>query len=388
MKPSLHRGALRQLGFLTLILVVSFVALEGLTRVLLPSTLDVPHQRVYPNGYYTWFPDQDFVYHNLPDVHPASASVRINADGLRGAPIPPDKEGGEIRVLVIGDSFTASVQLPEDQIFTTLLQQRLSSVEGDQRYRVINAGFNGVGTAEELLYFRFKGRALRPDFVVLQMTTNDLDDNISHGGFSVRRGHLIVADAINEPARWKAPLLSMRDALGNRSLLFYVAYRSAKNIVDAGRIAWSAPRGPEPTMAPATAPVRSGTEAPSTAVDTGADESSSAAVLLAEIAAELVDEANSDGVPVIILTLPQPLSLEADDPRFAKAKNILELRLSGSLNRVVDVRETLLDAHRRGENVYLANDGHLGVDGHRIVADVLARAVLDFAALEVPPVSD
>jgi lysophospholipase L1-like esterase len=381
-KPSSQRAVLRQFGFLSLTLVACFAVLEAIARLLLPATLDVPHLRVHPNGYYTWYPERDFVYHNLARVEPETAEVRINSDGLRGASIPPTKDAGEVRVLVIGDSFTAAVQLPEDRIFTTLLEERLAAAGGDQRYRVINAGFNGVSTAHELSYYLFEARKFDPDVVVLQMTSNDLDDNVAHGGFTMKEGRLVMEDETSKPSWWKGPVLAARDALGNRSMLFYLTYRSAKTIWESVRAASVATAVPDRVVPNADAPPRGEVEVAPETGNAAVEPPSSASVLLAELAARLADEANHDGARVITMAVPMPLALEVDDVRFARAKRLLETRLDGSSNRMIDMRGELLEAQRRGEKVYLAHDGHLDVDGHRIVADALAREIVGLAPLE------
>jgi hypothetical protein len=97
------------------------------------------HLRVYAEGFYTWYAGSRFTYHNLPGVVPTSAAVRINALGLRGDEVPMPKPAGEHRVLVVGDSYTAAVQLPEERIFTTLLQHALTLARPDASYRVVNA---------------------------------------------------------------------------------------------------------------------------------------------------------------------------------------------------------------------------------------------------------
>ena len=50
----------------------------------------------------------------------------------------------------------------------------------------------------------------------------------------------------------------------------------------------------------------------------------------------------------------------------------------------MDVREALLAVQERGEQPYLAGDGHLGPPGHRAVADALVGAILALASLREP----
>ncbi len=144
---------MKKVAFLVWCLVLLCLLEIGIRMVVAPQ-IDVPHLRVFAGGFYTWYPRSRFTYHNLPKVEPPTADVRINEHGLRGESFPREKPAGETRVLVLGDSYTAGVQLPEDRIFTTLLARELDRRAPSDRHRVVNAGFNGAGTAQELLYFR------------------------------------------------------------------------------------------------------------------------------------------------------------------------------------------------------------------------------------------
>jgi hypothetical protein len=52
---------------------------------------------------------------------------------------------------------------------------------------------------------------------------------------------------------------------------------------------------------------------------------------------------------------------------------------------MLEMRTEFLNAHRLGEQVFLEYDGHLGPDGHRIVAGALERAILPYAESRVGP---
>jgi GDSL-like Lipase/Acylhydrolase family len=105
--------------------------------------------------------------------------VRINDHGLRGADLPYERTGA-FRVLVLGDSFTAAVQVAEDESYTQLLQQRLADfAPPGSRVEVLNAGVNGWGTDNELLFFQHEGWKYRPDLVLLAFDTkNDVFENM------------------------------------------------------------------------------------------------------------------------------------------------------------------------------------------------------------------
>ncbi|HEV3485346.1 MAG TPA: hypothetical protein VG106_08060 [Vicinamibacterales bacterium] len=94
------------------------------------------------------------------------AQINITSDGVRDdeeiGPKPPD----ERRIVVLGDSLVLSVQVAHHQTFCELLERRLNERASGVRYRVINAGVQGYGPVEELLFFRSIAARFQPDLVL------------------------------------------------------------------------------------------------------------------------------------------------------------------------------------------------------------------------------
>ena len=101
--------------------------------------------------------------------------VKINSKGLRDREYNYEKRQGTFRILVLGDSFTEAFQVPLEESFPKLLEDRLNKTGG--HFEVINAGFGGVGTDYELLFFEREGRKYRPDLVLLAFFANDVYDS-------------------------------------------------------------------------------------------------------------------------------------------------------------------------------------------------------------------
>ncbi len=365
---------MKKLALVAVEFALLFALLEVALRLTVAPQIDVPHLRVDPHGFYTWYPGARFTYHNLPHVEPPAATVRINSHGLRGAELPAERPAGERRVLVVGDSYTAAVQLPEEEIFTTLLETELNAARPRMRYRVLNAGVNGAGTAHELLYFQNAGAALASDVVVLQFSWNDVQDTQAHDGFRLTTSGVDLRDDLRHPPPWRGPLLALRDALGNRSLVFYLCYRAVAQLLGAGTA-----RAAESVPPAATAP--SASEPPPAAARSGAGRGAIAAAdpavtLVARLAAEFVRAANAAGAPVVLLTIPEPLYVRGGDPVYAQVVEAFRAIVAGTRNQLVVADPLLVAAESRGEATFLANDGHLSPAGHRVVADALAAAVL------------
>lgn len=103
--------------------------------------------------------------------------VRINSDGLRDREHAVAKPPGTLRVAVVGDSFSAALQLPMEKTYWALLEGGLASCAG-QPVEVINFGVGGYSTANELMTLRKQVWKYQPDIVLLQVYLgNDVVDN-------------------------------------------------------------------------------------------------------------------------------------------------------------------------------------------------------------------
>jgi predicted GNAT superfamily acetyltransferase len=144
------------------------------------------------------------------------AYVRTNSQGFRDVERPLEPPPDTIRIAVLGDSFTAALQLDEDKRFTELTEDALQSCPASEgkAIQVMNFGVPGYSTAAELLLFREKVAAYRPDIVVLAFfTTNDIDDNVVRPDrkpenplYVVQDGQLVLdlsfQQFIDTPSNW------------------------------------------------------------------------------------------------------------------------------------------------------------------------------------------
>jgi hypothetical protein len=96
--------------------------------------------------------------------------IEVNSLGLRYPELPP-KSPEEFRVLVLGDSITFGDFVLEDETWTR--QMEALTAGRKKKFRFINAGLPGAGTAEELALFREIGERVKPDLVLVGMYLND-----------------------------------------------------------------------------------------------------------------------------------------------------------------------------------------------------------------------
>ncbi|OLE53337.1 MAG: hypothetical protein AUG51_13770 [Acidobacteria bacterium 13_1_20CM_3_53_8] len=106
--------------------------------------------------------------------------VRINSQGFRDRERSRTKPANTVRVAILGDSFAEARQVPMEDTFWAVMEQRLQSCPAlaGKKIEVINFGVGGYGTAQELLTLRQRVWDYSPDIVVLAVTTfNDIIDN-------------------------------------------------------------------------------------------------------------------------------------------------------------------------------------------------------------------
>jgi len=104
--------------------------------------------------------------------------LRTNSRGMVGPELAATKPAGELRIVVLGDSYTVGGQLPYEQTFPAVLEKRLHDA-GYARVRVINAGVGGYTTFNESGLLRERLASLQPDLVVVAaFLGNDVSENV------------------------------------------------------------------------------------------------------------------------------------------------------------------------------------------------------------------
>jgi hypothetical protein len=76
---------------------------------------------------------------------------------------------------VLGDSYVEAVQVPIKDKIQSIITDRLT--DAGKKVETIALGFSGMGTANELLFYRNLGRKFKPDLVVLVFISNDFANN-------------------------------------------------------------------------------------------------------------------------------------------------------------------------------------------------------------------
>jgi len=95
-------------------------------------------------------------------------------------PLPPER--ARPRILSVGASFTAAMNVPKPAVWTSVLERALRQ-RGFPDADVVNAGLDGTGTDVHAALIREYAARLRPDVTLLAFFANDLGD-VQSGRFT------------------------------------------------------------------------------------------------------------------------------------------------------------------------------------------------------------
>ena len=94
-------------------------------------------------------------------------SAVINNIGFHGPDVAAEKGKNVFRIVILGSSFVEARQVQVADMFSTLLEQKLNAdPKRAYIYEVIPLGFNGNGTFQSTLYYKYYGSPLKPDLVI------------------------------------------------------------------------------------------------------------------------------------------------------------------------------------------------------------------------------
>jgi lysophospholipase L1-like esterase len=99
--------------------------------------------------------------------------ISINGQGFRDVEIPAEKEPGETRILMLGDSITFGAQVRAEATYPKRTEAYLNADGRRGTIRCINGGVEGIGTKDEIDILREQGLAVKPDIVVVGFYLND-----------------------------------------------------------------------------------------------------------------------------------------------------------------------------------------------------------------------
>lgn len=106
--------------------------------------------------------------------------IKINGAGFRDREHSVAKPSGTFRIAILGDSFAEAFQVPIEQTFWSVIEERVQGCSPAPRAKVevLNFGVSGFSTARELVLLQKRVWQYSPDLIVLLVTPgNDIRDN-------------------------------------------------------------------------------------------------------------------------------------------------------------------------------------------------------------------
>ena len=300
-----------------------------------------------------------------------ATDIAINNAGVRDDDDIGPKGLTETRIAVLGDSLVLSVQVPFATTFTEQLEGMLNATPADaRRVRVINAGVQGYGPVEELLFYRQVVSRLQPDLVLVGVFVgNDAEEAVTSQ--PKLAGGRAVTDVLRESAGTRLRRLV------RRSMVLQVLRLRVLAATERFRDTGGPPEPPLQTYAARPAPrIAEGIGYTREAIRQIAAEAAAAGARTAVVlmpARFQIDEADYGRLREIVARAGGTLVRDAGTERFAAA--LAELGLP-----VIDLLPALRAA-LPGPDLFFQENVHLTERGHRVVAEALARALHERALI-------
>jgi lysophospholipase L1-like esterase len=162
-------------------IVVALGLAEVMTRVYLygvgalwPPTMEGLRQ-IGVSGMIRASPDLDIQYElkpNLRAVRYKKVHVTTNSAGWRDREWTLEKPPGTFRVAVIGDSFTMADGIEIEDVYHSIMEERLNA-QGGRRYEFLNFGVAGYQLPQYVAVIEKRALAYHPDLVLVGFSTND-----------------------------------------------------------------------------------------------------------------------------------------------------------------------------------------------------------------------
>ncbi len=171
---------------LVIAVIVFLLLFEVFLRVFIPQTMNV----------YTYDEDYVFAFRPHSSINYKSVDfeqpVTFNSQGFRDNEYDySSKPENTYRVLMLGDSFTAGLEVELEDTFVKIVEKELQ--KENPKIEVLNAGTDGWSTEQELLFLEKRGLKYDPDMVVLAyFVGNDQIDNVQRPLFTYEDKKLAV----------------------------------------------------------------------------------------------------------------------------------------------------------------------------------------------------
>ncbi|MCP3915631.1 MAG: hypothetical protein GY711_08760 [bacterium] len=301
--------------------------------------------------------------------------VEVNATGFRDIERAEQKPDGVRRVVLLGDSVAWGWGVDADERFGDMLDERLG-----EDVEVLNLACPGYGTDQQYWTLLDRGLAYEPDVVVVVFVLNDVFEARYDKRYKMSKPRF----TLQADGGWQ---VENRPVEASTSSSWFRSVRRTA-VAQSALLAWATGRGDPTKLGPPTpktyrprtpeslAPVRA-------AADSIRDPKGVTYFLLEQIAELCADE----GIELITTLVPHKHDQYLYEPDFPRPGDLVEggyrthatqcLEEVGSTVGfpVIPLDTAFLREVDKGMRLHVG-DGHLNLEGHRVVADVLEPVLL------------
>ena len=299
-----------------------------------------------------------------------------------GAEITPEPPEGVLRIATLGDSFTFGYGAEDIHTYPAKLEEILNEKIGElatfRRVEVINAGNGGTGTGEQALWFDRWVQQFNPQLVILGVTSNDLDDDLRRGLFTLDSDNHVAPLSDAELSRADTKVRAFRRVANALPGYEYLAQRSQLLALVRNTVSHQlATRRSAPGIGVPTVEARERL--------TERSFNRATAILEGEIS-WLNQRVKQSGARLTIFFLPSRESIYSGASNAMKTVRDRSMAIRGALDRVsareaIPFRDLTLDlrsaASRAGPELFFSGlDTHPTPQGYAVIASSIAGELL------------
>jgi len=174
--------------------------------------------------------------HRIKPFPNYAVEIRTDSHGFRSKEIGYEKSPNTKRIIVLGDSVTANIGVPDNRTYTDVLSSDLNSKDS-VKWEVINRGVEAWGTDNQYLYFFKEGHKYNSDIVILQFTvSNDFTEVFDNGMVSINEGKINIKTKYEIPSVYRRINLFLNQRSGiyrlfaNFAKPIYIKYSKQKYV--------------------------------------------------------------------------------------------------------------------------------------------------------------
>lgn len=178
-----------------------------------------------------------------------TVGIKISSQGLRDRPCPAPVPG-EIRIVVLGDSFAFGWGLEEEETISRVLERKLHERFPDRPITVLNGGVDNYGPWQEKVFLEERCLPLQPTIILHELFPgNDVENCLTRvGKFPQAYNRLAVASMLHFQHRGALPVRA-EEWLQSHCMTYRFVVRSRQLDSPLASLLWrSRFSGPQPSL--------------------------------------------------------------------------------------------------------------------------------------------